>query len=179
MQFKLNLIMAVLATSTNAFLIPEDQPNGVYAVSFMGDEHTFRLLDSEEALKPQEIVSARHEVASERSISNSRILGKRESTTCAHRYMSGDDYEVAQACLIRFADAGGVAPGNEHVYCKYNSAVSALCNYASYTQPVKHDEISTLNQRIDSICGGRYETGWWETPWTKTYVRDSSGAPLC
>lgn len=145
----------------SGFIVPSDQPDGVYGVSCAenGTEtHTLlaRALSEEEFAQ----LTARN-AHEELTKPPSRIVSRQsDATYCGSSQQNLDPGSTDKAVgALKDQCKPGAINSGLNFYSKSGSTVVYICNYGSNAWLCTRDDLTRDYAQITSICG-RYKSGW-------------------
>lgn len=171
--------LPLLSSTINAFVIPTDQPDGAYIVTFdlSGTPNITKLEDP--------ITQRRRSLQPSLGSSPSAKFGttplrKRDSMGGTGRtFPNHADYNACTSAMKLYFDNGVTVAPHTIYYVSAGSAFLALCNYSPNRQGGYGWEVDNFNGLMDTYYG-YWKTGWWHLDGpNKTFWRDLAGNDIC
>ncbi|KAM7201764.1 hypothetical protein V8F20_004725 [Naviculisporaceae sp. PSN 640] len=156
------VLVAMAASLATGFIIPPDQPDGVYVADL-------------EQVKP----SSSKEKSGGATLLKARTIPLPVSDSgCPAAGLNVNDYLAAYADFAAWCDKGNKIGGGKVVYSAVGSAVWYGCSYRG-ENPCDSPEVSDAEKRFNEKCGAA-EAAWvYMADWKKTYGRDIATAEIC
>lgn len=180
MRYTSTLIVALLAASASAFVVPDDQEDGMYIST--GGSTSAKL--RRDASGPVKIGNITYSEAGG-DISTSAIEKRMpvNAITCDPRnILNAWDYVDSRDNLKKFCNKGVKVPKWNGVsgilYARVGSAIWYACSWGG-VNPCSGGEIDEAETRMDHSCGDD-ESAWVEmNTWKKGYGRAITGMSVC
>lgn len=165
--------LLLLSGAAHAFVVPADQPNGLYAVVTQADGQDVHI--PIDGLSNQEVVEviAAHNITipttkpnlPARARSSSSFMSKKErrdvtdTVSCANYRLNEGDCDAAVNGLDNnCGDSKFLPPGTKFYYVA-GSVVAYMCDFGRDGSTCSRGLIDDSNRRITSSCG-LYVAGW-------------------
>ncbi|KAF9254548.1 hypothetical protein L218DRAFT_1044861 [Marasmius fiardii PR-910] len=161
MQFQSALTAFVLMATTglvNGFVVPANQPDGVYTVNEKGEILSSGPLSQTQNVTPRAALG--FPVPVEVGCS-----GNMDPTNTAN----------AVIALEAWCNDGGKVPGGQHAFAVSGGVMAFVCSYGG-DNPCNNIEYSWSQQLWEAQCGTRWGQGYvWIPQWAKTYGQGPVG----
>ena len=172
MQFKMAsfAVSFLLASFSQAVLVPEGLGNGVYAVSFDGNG---KALTAPEFIKPLNTTAAPPHRRSSGPILLDAWVQRGNALA-----ISRSDFDGAWQEFDSLCDEGITYPASSSIFVRYGSAIAYLCNYSKANRCWRSEYDESV--ALEDIVSGPNQLGWVYTKtFDKSYGRDNAGVSIC
>jgi hypothetical protein len=131
--------------------VPSGQPDGLYIVSYDGDQETHTLLksldDNLNTTKPDE-------TAGVKLLQGRQIGGGSNSIQCHGRVLDMGDTDTANGEIDAYCGGGTVIPGGSKLYANVGCTISYFNNYNGGDDICFASERQAVAISINANCGG-------------------------